>query len=259
MEYDSKWPVLDRFSMLLVNNNRSKAYLQNLIGAGHLPDNVILLDSGRIILPEQTENDMNLFSKTQQKLIRDCPETGIAFDEKEHIQKTAEKNGINLLKIDNLDVNSPEVIGAVKEVSGAYVVYSGPGGAILRKEILSLGKWFLHVHSGWLPDFKGSTTPYYSLLADGGTACSVIALVEEIDTGPVFLREKFYPNPGTDLDYIFDPSSRAASLINFFKQNRGKIPVEIKVSEKEKEGGNLYFIIHPVLKHLSILSMGNKS
>lgn len=253
MVYEKTWPILDEFTMLLVNNNRSKAYLQNLVSNGHTPAEVIVLDSSGVVLPEHTDSDLNIYAATSQKFIRHCPEAGISFDEKEHIQTTVKRHGIPYQVLSTLDVNSRQVVDAVKNGLGNYIVYSGPGGTILRKDILSVGKFFLHVHPGWLPDYRGSTTAYYSMLAGDGVGCSVIIMVEAIDEGPIFLRSRFSPSPETDLDYVLDPAVRTATLVDFFNQNRGSTPVPV---EWEKEVcSELFFIIHPLLKHLSILSL----
>ena len=58
-----------KFSMLLINNNRSKAYLQNLVLNGFIPENIIVLDDKNIVLPEHTENDKFITCNTKH-LIR---------------------------------------------------------------------------------------------------------------------------------------------------------------------------------------------
>jgi methionyl-tRNA formyltransferase len=257
MGFNNQWPELNKFSMLLVSNNRSKAYLQNLIINSHVPSYVILLDPGSIVLPEHTENDQVQMA-SKQKLIQNCHEADISFDEKEHVRVTLEKNNIPFEIIPSLDVNSDKVVNAIKACPGKYVVYSGPGGIILRSEILSTGKYFLHVHPGWLPDYRGSTTIYYSILAGDAVGCSVIAFTEAIDQGPVFYRKIFSPSPYTNFDYVFDPAIRTSTLVDFFNIFRNKIPVSLSEKNEGDVKSELFFIIHPVLKHLSLLSLSNK-
>ena len=50
---------------------------------------------------------------------------------------------------------------------------------------------FLHIHGGYVPAFKGSTTNYYSLLAEGQLGASAIFLTEDLDSGPKLHRQKF--------------------------------------------------------------------
>ena len=80
--------------MLLINNNRSKAYLQNLILNGFIPENIIVLDDKNIVLPEHTENDEFITQNTKQILIRKVDKLKLEFDEKEHIISTITKNNI---------------------------------------------------------------------------------------------------------------------------------------------------------------------
>lgn len=253
MKSNKEWPPLNNFTMLLVNNNRSKAYLQNLIKNDHIPAKVLLLDSGSMVLPEHTDHDLNIHTDTKQKFIRHCPEAGIEFDEKEHIHITVKHHNIPYQILPTMDVNSKLVIDVITDSPGNYIVYSGPRGTILRPEILSTGKVFLHVHPGWLPDYRGSTTIYYSILAGDNVACSVIAMIEEVDEGPVFYRRRFAPNKDTDLDYVLDPAVRSATLVDFFNLNHGKSPIPITLQNDDQS--ETFFIIHPLLKHLSILSL----
>ena len=81
-----------KFCMILANNNRSKAYLQNLIKEGCYPEEVIYLDKPGTILSEQTENDSSLYQDTKQKLIKTCSVSGISFDEKESVLSTLQKH-----------------------------------------------------------------------------------------------------------------------------------------------------------------------
>ena len=55
----------------------------------------------------------------------------------------------------------------LKEAGPEIIIYSGYGGVILKEKVLSQGKKFLHVHGGFLPQYKGSTTNYYSILNEG--------------------------------------------------------------------------------------------
>lgn len=248
---ESNWPVLDSYCMLLTNNNRSKCYLQTLCGNGFLPQKVIVLDNSNTALPEHTENDLTIHAQTQQKLIRKCIETNTEFDEKEHILKTLNKYKILHEILPILDINSSQVVQSIRDCPCKYVIYSGPGGTILRKEILSQGKYFLHAHPGWLPRFRGSTTIYYSILSELKAACSLILLTNEIDAGPILYRKEFKISTDVDLDYVLDPSARASTILDFFKNNYQKEVASLNIAPQEYETENTFYIIHPVLKHLA--------
>lgn len=238
-----------RFSMLLINNNRSKAYLQNLIKSGFFPDEIIFLSDNCVELPEHTENDRIFFEDNSQKLLKESKELDISFDEKEHVLHTAKKNSISLIELSTIDINSEAVIGAVKKTQAPNVVYSGPGGTILKKEILSTNKNFIHVHPGLLPEFRGSTTIYYSMLARSEVGGSVIIMSEGIDEGDILYKESFQVSEKyVDFDREFDPLLRARVLVNFFKRDTLTACKQCNESMSET-----FYIIHPVLKHLAII------
>ena len=52
--------------MLLINNNRSKAYLQVLLKNGFKPEKILLLNDKNVELPEHTENDKLISKNTNQ-------------------------------------------------------------------------------------------------------------------------------------------------------------------------------------------------
>ncbi len=235
--------------MLLVNNNRSKAYLQNLIKNGYIPEKIIVLNDNKNTLVEHTENDKIISKDTKQKFIRQLDDLDISFDEKEQVQKTIANNNLNFSVVDTLEVNSSSVFNSVKELEEEYIVYSGPGGTILRKEILSLNKKFIHVHPGLLPDYRGSTTIFYSMLFESKVGCSVILFNEKIDEGPILYKANYeIKEREIDFDYVLDPLVRAKTLISFFQANQLS---EIQQNQSEKAA--TFYIIHPLLKHISIL------
>lgn len=242
------------FSLLLVNNNRSKAYLQNLINNGFIPKKAIVLNDKNITLVEHTDNDKVISKDTNQKFIRGLKDLDIYFDEKEHILKTLENNNIKYSIIDSLDINSKKVIKEVESISEEYIVYSGPGGTILKTEILSKGKKFIHVHPGWLPNFRGSTTIYYSMLHNSTVGCSVILFEEGIDEGPVLYKNTYnIKEKNIDFDYVLDPLVRAKALIEFFNQKNIKFS-----NQNNNDEAHTFYIIHPLLKHMSIINHNRK-
>ena len=152
----------------------------------------------------------------------------------------------------NGNINSPEVVSLISSRAEQVFIFSGFGGALLRNNILSIGKKFLHVHGGYLPKYKGSTTNYYSLIDENTIGASSIFLTKEIDCGPVLLRKKFSaPKDRTEIDHIYDSEARSKVLIETLKQHvkSGGWDFELESGK----GGETFYIIHPVLKHLAIL------
>lgn len=239
-----------KYSMLLINNSRSKAYLQNLIKNGYLPEKIIVLNDMNANLVEHTENDKIISKDTKQSFFREIEELDICFDEKEHILTTIENNNIDYIVLNTLNINSAEVVREVSNLPTEYIIYSGPGGTILRHEILNQGKQFVHVHPGWLPKYRGSTTIYYSMLLEKSVGASVILFEEGIDEGPILYKQEYkIVQKGIDFDYTLDPLVRTKTLLEFFQ--KGEVLLE---NQKKEESSSTFYIIHPFLKHASILN-----
>lgn len=237
------------FSMLLVNSNRSKAYIQNLVNNGFLPKKVVVLDNKYNKASKQTYHDALVLPDTsQQCCLCYSSDIKVGFNEKEHILTTINSNNINHIIVNSVDVNSNTVIQEISNLPTKYIIYSGPSGMILRHDILSQGKKFIHVHPGWLPDFRGSTTIYYSMLLKKSVAATVIILDESIDTGSILHQSEFTINEtNVDFDHVLDPCLRAKVLLDFFQSNA------FNPKEQNENKNNVFYIAHPIIKHLSIL------
>jgi len=216
--------------MVAADTTRSKYYLDELIKYELLPKYVLLLlNSNEQMLPGQKYN------KTKN---------GIA--------ELLEAHGVQYDFAPNSDINSNEVVKIISDRIESVFIFSGFGGALLRNDILEIGKKFLHVHGGYLPDYKGSTTNYYSLIDDNMLGASSIFLTKEIDCGPILLRKKFpAPKDRTEIDHIYDSKVRSEVLVKTLKKyaNTGCWGFELE----DNKGGEIFYIIHPVLKHLAIL------
>ena len=162
------------------------------------------------------------------------------------------QHGISFTLVETGTINCDAVRGCLEARREKVFVFSGFGGNIVSPSILSLDMKFLHIHGGYVPAFKGSTTNYYSLLAEGQLGASAIFLTEDLDSGPVLHRQKF-PRPDDPelIDYFIDPGLRARVLRDTLIK-LDKMPSLLEEAEPVA-GGETYFIIHPVLKHLAIL------
>ena len=81
---------------------------------------------------------------------------------------------------------------------------------------------------------------------------SSIFLNENIDSGPLLIKKKFpSPKNKNNIDYVYDNWARSKVLIETLKN----INAFDKSPLKDSHGkGETYYIIHPVLKHIAILS-----
>jgi methionyl-tRNA formyltransferase len=238
----------DRYIFLAGNNARSQAYAQTLEARGHFLDRAILFD----------RQGADQLGKTAAMPKPSTEGTVVLPDLSIPINDTC--NGIcgRVDRFDAKTVSDPKVVQAVAQAAadGAELaIYSGYGGQILSKQILAIGLPILHIHSGWLPDYRGSTTIYYSLLRGDSCGVSAILLREKLDEGPIIARRK-YPPPPADLgiDFYYDPAIRAdlmADTIESWSQSGGT-GTSIQQSADD---GEMFFVVHPLLKHLAILGL----
>jgi methionyl-tRNA formyltransferase len=238
--------ILSEFILLGANTARTKAYLQLLTRNGFIPSCVLIM----------TINPEDLLQAATEYVNDSSPsiEAIEYFKVEEPVLYTIQKNKIPYLLVETDSVNSEETMESLTALHAPNVIYSGFGGQILKKSVLGIGKRFLHIHPGVVPEYRGSTTVYYSLLKEGRIGASAIFLEEKIDCGPVLKTKWFEINPPfPDLDYIIDPFIRASLLVEIIKEYSDKGYFEFIPQTATK--GETYYIIHPVLKHIAILTM----
>lgn len=173
----------------------------------------------------------------------------------ERLLETCRRNGWQFETLESENVNDAPIAAWLREERPRLVIYSGYGGQLVGDELLGLGVPFLHMHAGWLPDFRGSTTVYYSLLKERNSGVSAILLERNIDEGPIVGRRHYPPPPrGADVDYAYDGAMRADLLVSVLGDwlERGEFA---EAQGQNPDEGEIYYVIHPVLKHLSIMSL----
>jgi methionyl-tRNA formyltransferase len=153
-------------------------------------------------------------------------------------------------------LSDPVLLALIEQADPDLIIYSGYGGQLVPGSLLC-DYPVLHIHSGWLPDYRGSTTLYYQIIDQNTCAASAIFLDEQIDTGGIVAR-KYYPIPlaGMDVDYLYDNMIRADLLVEVLKC--WQVPVEQWKVTPQTQDSLPYFIIHPLLKHLALLSVDNE-
>ena len=234
--------MLDRALFLAARTTRSQAYAQAMAAAGLRPGHVLICGE-----PEQS---------AAAALPGVWPTVAVALpDLSEPLESTCGAARWPTEAIAQRDVNDRAVTERLAALRPSCVIYSGFGGQIVGPAALGLGIPFLHAHSGWLPRWRGSTTVYYSMLEARECAASVLVLDPQIDAGPVLARQR-YPLPprGLDIDRLYDAAIRADLLCRVLTGIRqlGTLPEALAT---EGEPSQTYFVIHPVLKHLALLSL----
>ena len=243
--------IMNDIAMIAADTSRSRAYLQSLVRNKLLPSFVLVLaDKARTVLPGQINSSD--FDNNQDIEINHDYWSEANNNLLEPIQETLEASSIEFEQLKTTKIHDPAVIVSIRDRPESTLIYSGYGGIILRKELFLTGKKFLHVHGGYLPDYKGSTTNYYSLIVDNSIGASSIFLDEEIDSGPMLQRKNFPPpEDRAQIDHKYDSAARAKVLIETLQEYQNSGSFKCK---EDLEKGETYFIIHPILKHIAILA-----
>jgi len=231
--------VLPDVGMILADTSRSRVYLQAMAASGLNPaEALVLTDPAR--RPGQLEPGQAL------RFAAPWGEADLSRDAASCLAAA----GIPHRFLPTGDINGPAAVSALAAGSCRVYIYSGFGGVILRPPVLSCGKRFLHVHGGYLPDYKGSTTNYYSYLAEGTCGASAIFMTAHIDSGPIVARRRFVPQESLlGMDHVLDPCYRALVLCEALAAYRrlGVWPETAPSGE-----GLIYYVMHPLLRHAAI-------
>lgn len=234
--------ILEEFALLASDTTRTKAYLQAMIREEKLPGVCVVYSDHIAGMKEEAEKYRGN-NESEKYFDRDIP---ILF--------SLDKANIPYILIENKDINSEQMKDTLSELQQKYLIYSGYGGYILKAHLFHINKKFIHVHAGILPQYRGSTTAYYSFLQDKEFGATAIFLNEGIDEGEIIVQDTFpVPEEAVNIDYIYEPYTRSQVLIKALDQylEQGTL-----VSCKQNQDGAVtYFIIHPVLKHLAIMGI----
>ena len=237
---------LEDVGILCGITNRTKAYLQVMIENDLIPSNVLIIN------PEERMPGQGDVDFSRSKYQRSIEGLWKYFNSDIDVYDYLKKNQIIYDVIQTKDVNDPQIISYLSNRPEKIYIYSGFGGAILKRKILNIGKKFLHVHPGKIPEYKGSTTIYYSILKEKRCYVSAIFLAEKLDSGPLIKTIEYdLPEEGESIDYEYDPYMRSQMLLEVLRDYAET--GELK-ADKVKGEGETYFIIHPLLKHIAILS-----
>jgi methionyl-tRNA formyltransferase len=106
-----------------------------------------------------------------------------------------------------LEVRQPERVADADLGVDAVVLVDY--GALIPSGLLAQAPW-LNVHPSLLPRWRGAAPVERAIMAgDTETGVSIIRLVEELDAGPIVVRDGFSIGPDDDAGAVFD---RAATI-----------------------------------------------
>ena len=207
-----------KFSIIVSNTRRSYEYLKLLVKVKKFPNFIIHLDY---------QNQSNY----KKKILNLITKKKINF-------KSFKGNNVDDKRIEKYILNLKEKI----------IVYSGYGGKIVKSDNILKNKYLLHSHTGKLPEYKGSTTIYYSLIKEKKIYCTTFIMNSKIDCGNI-LHIKNYPlikNKKKIENY--DSKIRAKNIVHTL-QNFQSLK---KSSRKYKNNYSHYYIMHPILRYIAL-------
>ena len=226
---------MKRIGIILTPDVRSKAYLSKLM------DNKIKLD--QIIFM----NDNREEKKFSNKEIIQAKLYGIKIDKS--VKTILDENNIRFKEFSFVDINNSQLTNFIKQSNVDFFIFTG--GGILKTEILSSGPRFIHFHPGIVPFYRGSTCFYYSIINDDKCGVTAYVMNEKLDAGKI-IHQKTFPKPShIFIDDVFDAHIRSDTMTDVLKNN---LLVKENFSKQDPNVGETYFVIHPVLKHVAILS-----
>jgi methionyl-tRNA formyltransferase len=234
-------PKAPSLGVLLLPSVRSLAYLDVLRSLDWIPQEVVLLQS-EIPRLEAVRAEDRQFGYGGKYF-------DLSLDLSSYLQSVPK-----VIRVEGNDVNSPAVHEALKRCSSETFLFTG--GGILTPETLRLARSSLHCHPGWVPDYRGSTCFYYSMLAESALGATAFLMDEQIDTGSVLARSRFRYNLRVSsaqplfVDYILDPHIRACTL-------RKALLARLETGQwtgfpQEADDRPAFFVMHPWLRHLAI-------
>ncbi len=142
---------LGDIGMVAGDTSRSRAYVQALARNGLLPNYVLVLESAAdIALPGQLDKAHSRHESASADETDECWSEA-HFDATRPLKLLLDELAIPYDTVASKDINDSSVVDAIRRSTESVFIYSGFGGALLRKEVLSAGKRFLHVHGGYLP------------------------------------------------------------------------------------------------------------
>ena len=233
--------------LIAADTSRSQAYAQALLANE--------MKIKRVLVCKPTSNVYSSHLKNMERPKIDVPLPDLNIP----LIDTCEAIANELVVLDTESVNSPEVYDYLHTRDPKLIIYSGFAGQIVGSPIISLQADILHIHSGWLPRYRGSTTLYYSIIEEGACGVSAILLNSEIDKGVLVGRRKFaLPTRNTDIDHLYDGAIRACLLVDVLLDWHSRDCSFKAIFDEDIEGRDFY-VIHPILKHIAILSLEKES
>lgn len=201
------------FSLILANTNRSKYYFKK-IKEKKLKINTVIF-----------------YSKTYNStLIND-------------LKKYPFIKKLIFFKSNKLEIT--KIIKKIISIKSKYIIYSGYNAEILKSSLV-LKKNLIHCHPGLIPNYRGSTTIYHSLINEKKIFTTIFIMSKNIDSGEILHVCKYKPPKNLrKIENTFDHEIRSKSILNFLITKK-------KFKRDKKIKNRLYYIAHPVIRDLVV-------
>ena len=226
---------MTEIGIILTPDVRSKVYLKKIIDNNIILKEVILMDD------DKSEKKYSQEEITESKKCN--------FDISKSVEGLLIQANLQFKKFDFIDINHAKLINYLKQSSIDFFIFTG--GGILKKDVLNASPKFVHFHPGIIPHYRGSTCFYYSIINEDFCGVTAYLMEEGLDDGPILYQKTFQKPNHIFLDNVFDAHIRSETLLDVLKNNLLEKEKGIK---QDTSKGEIYFIIHPVLKHIAILS-----
>lgn len=207
-----------KFSIIVSNTRRSYEYLKLLVKVKKFPNFIIHLDY---------QNQSNY----KKKILNLITKKKINF-------KSFKGNNVDDKRIEKYILNLKEKI----------IVYSGYGGKIVKSDNILKNKYLLHSHTGKLPEYKGSTTIFYSLLKEKKIYCTTFIMNSKIDCGNILYIKNYPLIKNKKKIENYDNKIRAKSIVHTLQN----FQILKKRSKNYKNNYPHYYIMHPILRYIAL-------
>jgi len=232
--------------LLVARTTRSQAYVQALAARGLRTEHLFVYgDAGKT----QRAPDGIERCELPDLFVPDLTLT---------LEQAAIRDGWQTRYLDAYALDDPGLVAAIRDQAPRLIVFSGYPAQMVPPALTQIAP-VLHCHSGALPRYRGSTTLYYALLEGQRPAVSALLVDAGIDSGRIVAMQDYAPPPpGADIDHLFDGAIRA-DLLTTVLAEYARDGSFVRTVAETAEQGQLYFIVHPVLKHIALASLGNPS
>lgn len=260
--------ILKDFGCLLIDNSRSKAYLQKLLKNGFIPGFTIYVERQKEQSTQKNTGEVKLQSLIQKafkerkyflydpvfkdnsllKEKRHTPVKYASFTPEESIIDTIKTHHLPHQVVAVSNINDGKLIEELRQSKPTYFLFGG--GGILRTPILSIGKKFLHIHPGMVPFFRGSHCVEWSVLLSEQCAATAFFMNETIDGGEIIAQREFdFPElENENIPPMYSSHIRSELLIDVIKDYVAQGTFHSR--KQNMSAGETYYKMHPALTNL---------